>query len=168
MEKILQDHLSEDYLVRCIYMPSFDPEWVLQIERVPKLGNYQIITLSFEKNLWYHKNDTIRTTKNTMHIEQDKAMKLIELTHLFLENKSNTLLVGCQDGETIQFEINLCNNQQCGATICPSENSLTGRLVKSYEVLKACVIRGTMNQEAFDDLIDCLFNEASAYYKDDE
>lgn len=165
MERILQDHLSEDYLVRCIYMPSFDPEWVLQIERVPKLGNYQIITLSFEKNLWYHKNDTIRMTKNTMHIEQDKAMKIIDLTHLFLENKSNTLLVGCLDGETIQFEINLCNNQQCGATICPSENSLTGRLVKSFEVLKEGVISGTINQEAFDDLIDCLFNEASAYYK---
>ena len=167
MEKILQDHLSEDYLVRCIYMPSFDPEWVLQIERVPKLGNYQIITLSFEKNLWYHKNDTIRTTKNTMHIEQDKAMKLIDLTHLFLENKSNTLIVGCQDGETIQFEINLCNNQQCGATICPSENSLTGRLVKIFDVLRACVNSGTTNQEAFD-LINCLFNEASAYYESDD
>ena len=100
-----------------------------------------------------------------MHIEQDKALELINLTVLFIENKSNTLLVGCLDGETIQFEINLCNNQQCGATICPSENSLTGRLVKSFEVLKEGVISGTINQEAFDDLIDCLFNEASAYYK---
>lgn len=49
METILQDHLSDDFLVRCIYMPSFDPEWVLQIERDPELGCYQIITLSFEK-----------------------------------------------------------------------------------------------------------------------
>lgn len=164
METILQDHLSDDFLVRCIYMPSFDPEWVLQIERDPELGCYQIITLSFEKNLWCHKNDTIRMSMNTMPIEQDQAIKLIDLTQLFLENKSDTLQMCCLDGETIQFEINLCNYQQCGATQCPSKNSLTGRLVKSFDVLRTCVISGTKYQEAFD-LIKCLFNEASAYYK---
>lgn len=166
LEKILQEHLSEDYIIRCIYRPSFDPEWVLQVERDPELGHYQIITLSFEKNLWYHKNDTIGTTMKFMHIEQDKALELINLTVLFIENKSNIMLGGCLDCESIQFNVNVCGDIQCGAIEYLIENSLTGRLVKIFDVLKACVFSGTTNQEVFN-LIKCLYNEASAYYAGD-
>lgn len=165
--KILQEHLSDDYIVRCIYMPSFDPEWVLQVEEDSELGHYQIITLSFEKNLWYHKNDTIGTIMKNLCIEQDKALELINLTVLFFENKLNILQSGCLDGESVQFEVNVCGDKHCGATECPIENSLTGRLVKIFDILKTCVYNGTTNQEVFD-LIKCLYNEASAYYKGDD
>ena len=165
LEKILHDHLSEDFMIRCIFMPSFDPECVLQIERIPKTEDYQIITLSFEKNLWCHKNDSIGVSTNTMCIEKNKALGLINLTCLFFENKSDLMQPGCvNDGETIQFEVNVCGEKQCGATQCPTEESLTGRLVKIFDILRASVNSGKTNQEVLN-LIKCLYNEASAYYK---
>ncbi len=164
LEKILHDHLSEDFMIRCIFMPSFDPEYVLQVERIPKTEDYQIITLSFEKNLWYHKNDSIGVSTNTMCLDKNKALGLINLTCLFFENKSDTMQPGCvEDGETIQFEVNVCGEKQCGATQCPTEESLTGRLVKIYDILRTCVIRGTTKYEVFN-LIKSLYDEAFDYY----
>ena len=124
-------------MIRCIFMPSFDPECVLQVERIPKTEDYQIITLSFEKNLWYHKNDSIGVSTNTMCLEKNKALG---------------------------FEVNVCGEKQCGATQCPTEESLTGRLVKIFDILRASVNSGKTNQEVLN-LIKCLYNEASAYYK---
>lgn len=167
LEKILQDHLSEDFIVRCIYRPAFDPEWVLQVERDPKLEHYQIITLSLEKNLWYHKNDTIGTTMKIMHIEKDKALELINLTTLFIENKSNVMLGGCLDGESIQFEVNICGDIQCGAIEDLIENSLTGRLVAIYNMLKDAANNGSMSQDGFS-MIKCLYDEAYVYYSKNE
>jgi hypothetical protein len=100
-----------------------------------------------------------------MCIEKNKALGLINLTCLFFENKSDLMQPGCvNDGETIQFEVNVCGEKQCGATQCPTEESLTGRLVKIFDILRASVNSGKTNQEVLN-LIKCLYNEASAYYK---
>lgn len=69
-----------------------------------------------------------------------------------------------EKNKALGFEVNVCGEKQCGATQCPTEESLTGRLVKIFDILRACVNSGTTNQEAFD-LINCLFDDASTYYK---
>ena len=164
LETILHDHLAKDYLVRCIYMPAFDPEWVIQIEKDPNSGMFQLCVLSFKKNLWYQKDGEVGAEKTVVPIEKKTASNLIRLVNLFIENRYNGLVMGCiEDGESIQFEVNIDGAVKCGAIECPLGNSYPCRLVAYFKILKESVVNGTMKQEVFA-LVEILFEEASAYY----
>lgn len=163
LAKILHENLGEDFLFRCIYMPAYDPEWVVQLEKDPGSELFQLYVLSFGKNLWYQKDGEVEVTKIVVPIEDSQASGLANLVNLFIKNKSSGLRVGCLDGESIQFEINVDGDVQCGATVCPHEDSLEGRLVAVFSILKESVIIGTMDEDVFV-LAKCLFNEAFSYY----
>lgn len=166
LEKILHYNLSEDFLARCVFIPSFEPEWALQIERDTESKSFQICTLTFEKNLWYQKEDTVGVSKRTMLIEDVEAFGLINLVNVFIQNKSEFLTMGCvEDGEMIEFEALVAGVIQCGATVCPDENSYLGRLVAIIEMMKLSVDHDTLSQEVFA-LSKNLFDEVSTYYSD--
>lgn len=77
LEQILHHNLSEDYLARCVFIPSFEPEWALQIEKDAESGNCQICALTFEKNLWYQKEDEVGVSKKTMLIDCLKSQDTV-------------------------------------------------------------------------------------------
>ena len=85
LEEYFDYYLSGDYLARCVFIPSFEPEWVLQIERDADLGSCRICTLTFEKNLWYQKEDHVGVSKKTMLIEDEEAFGLINLVNVFIK-----------------------------------------------------------------------------------
>lgn len=166
LEQILHHNLSEDYLARCVFIPSFESEWALQIEKDTESGSCRICTLTFEKNLWYQKKDEVGVSKKTMLIEDQKAFDVINLVHVFIQNRSDFLTMECvEDGEMIEFEAPVDDVIQCGAIVCPSENSYLGRLVAIIEMMKVSMDHDDLNQEVFA-LSKILYNEVSAYYSD--
>lgn len=166
-DTIIRNRLCDDYLVRCVYLPSFDSKWVLQIEENSLSGCYQITTLSFNRHLWFHNNETIGISMDLMTIEKEIVLDLINLVSLFIENKTDFLVMGCMtDGETIQFKVKILNEIQCGTTSCPDETSLTGRLVDVFNKLRITVINGTMDQDLFAS-IKSLLEDTSYHYSID-
>lgn len=164
LETILHENLAKDFLVRCVYMPAFDPEWVVQLEKDPNFGAFQLCVLSFRKNLWYQKDGEVSAEKIAVPIEEKPASDMIRLVNLFIENKSNGLLMGgIEDGESIRFEVNVDGDVKCGATECPIGSTYQGRLVAFFEILKESVVNGTIDCDVFA-LAENLFDEASGYY----
>ena len=163
LETIIHEHLGEDFLVRCIYMPAFDPEWVIQLDINAKSGAFQLCVLFFRENLWYKKDGEVGGEKSVLPIEEKQASDLTKLVRQFIENKSGGLAGGCLDGESIQFEVKIDGDIHCGVIDCPADNSYPGRLVAIFGILKESVINGILNQEV-PALVETLYNEASAYY----
>lgn len=123
LDSILQTRLGDDYLFRFTAMPSFDPEYALQIESVDE--QYYIKVISFDKNLWYAKDVTdINIDECFVELETELAEQVLYLSRQFVDNKIDSVSVGGTiDGNLYQFEINENGVISCGQIWEPAPES---------------------------------------------
>ena len=127
LDSILQTRLGDDFLFRFTTMPSFDPEYALQIESVEE--QYFLKVISFDKNLWYAKDAAgINIDECFVELEKELAEQLLYLNKQFIDNKIDSVSVGSTiDGDLYQFEINENGAISCGQIWQPAPDSPLGR-----------------------------------------
>ena len=127
LDSILQTRLGDDYLFRFTAMPSFDPEYALQIESVEK--QYYLKVISFDKNLWYAKDAAgINIDECFVELETELAEQVLYLSRQFIDNKIDSVSIGSAiDGDLYQFEINENGVISCGQIWEPSSDSPLNR-----------------------------------------
>ncbi len=123
MDSVIQTRLGDEYLFRFTVMPSFDPEYALQIESVEEL--YFLKAISFDKNLWYAKDVTdINIDECFVELETELAEQVLYLSRQFIDNKIDSVSVGGTiDGNLYQFEINESGVISCGQIWEPAPES---------------------------------------------
>ena len=123
LDSILQTRLGDDYLFRFTAMPSFDPEYALQIESVEE--QYYLKVVSFDKNLWYAKDAAgINIDECSVELETELAEQVLFLSRQFVDNKTDSVSVGGTiDGDLYQFEINENGVISCGQIWEPASES---------------------------------------------
>lgn len=123
MDSVIQTRLGDEYRFRFTVMPSFDPEYALQIESVEEL--YFLKVISFDKNLWYAKDVTdINIDECFVELETELAEQVLYLSRQFIDNKIDSVSVGSAiDGDLYQFEINENGVISCGQIWEPAPES---------------------------------------------
>ena len=127
LDSIFQTRLGDDYLFRFTAMPSFDPEYALQIESVEK--QYYLKVISFDKNLWYAKDAAgIHIDECFVELETELAEQVLYLNKQFIDNKIDSVSIGSTiDGDLYQFEINENGVISCGQIWEPAPESPLNR-----------------------------------------
>lgn len=148
LDSILQTRLGDDYLFRFTAMPSFDPEYALQIESVDE--QYYIKVISFDKNLWYAKDAAgINIDECFVELETELAEQVLYLSRQFIDNKIDSVSVGSAiDGDLYQFEINENGVISCGQIWEPSSDSPLNRFCLLCAHLKdLCLTENKSNNQ---------------------
>lgn len=127
LDSILQTRLGDDFLFRFTAMPSFDPEYALQIESIEE--HYYLKVISFDKNLWYAKDAAgIHIDECFVELETELAEQVLHLSKQFIDNKIDSVSVGSTiDGDLYQFEINENGAISCGQIWEPAPESPLNR-----------------------------------------
>lgn len=127
LDSIFQTRLGDEYLFRFSVMPSFDPEYALQIESVDE--QYYLKVISFDKNLWYAKDAAdINIDECFVALETELAEQVLYLGGQFVDNEIDSISVGGTiDGVLYQFEINENGAISCGQIREPVPDSPLGR-----------------------------------------
>ena len=127
LDSIFQTRLGDDYLFRFTAMPSFDPEYALQIESVEE--QYFLKVISFDKNLWYAKDAAgIHIDECFVELETELAEQVLYLNKQFIDNKIDSVSIGSTiDGDLYQFEINENGVISCGQIWEPAPESPLNR-----------------------------------------
>ena len=148
LDSILQTRLGDDYLFRFTAMPSFDPEYALQIESVDE--QYYIKVISFDKNLWYAKDAAgINIDECFVELETELAEQVLYLSRQFIDNKIDSVSIGSAiDGDLYQFEINENGVISCGQIWEPSSDSPLNRFCLLCAHLKdLCLTENKSNNQ---------------------
>ena len=161
--KIIRTELNQDYLLRFIAQPSFDPEYVFQVEKETNTV-YKLKAIMFQENLWYSDNrDSIEIDTYEKPINKELA---IILDSLFKKATSSAMakkgwIEGGLDGETYYFYRKSETGISCGECWSPSKESALFELVNIcclliYDVMKETV---DIDNHNLIDRINKLYNK---------
>ena len=136
LDSVLQSRLGDEFLFRFTVMPSFDPEYALQIELVEE--QYYLKVISFDKNLWYANNAVnINIDECTAVMETEVAEHVLCLGRQFVDNKIDSVSFGgVMDGTTYLFEIKENEVISCGQIEEPFPDSPLDNMCKLCVHLK--------------------------------
>ena len=148
LDSILQTQLGDEYLFRFTAMPSFDPEYALQIESVEE--QYFLKVILFDKNLWYAKDAAdINIDECFIELETELAELVLYLSRQFVDNKIDSVSIGgVTDGDLYQFEINENGVISCGQIWQPAPDSPLNRFCLLCAHLKdLCLTENKSNNQ---------------------
>lgn len=148
LDSVLQTQLGDEYLFRFTVMPSFDPEYALQIESVEE--QYFLKVILFDKNLWYAKDAAdINIDECFIELETELAELVLYLSRQFVDNKIDSVSIGgVTDGDLYQFEINENGVISCGQIWQPASDSPLNRFCLLCAHLKdLCLTENKSNNQ---------------------
>jgi hypothetical protein len=148
LDSVLQTQLGDEYLFRFTVMPSFDPEYALQIESVEE--QYFLKVILFDKNLWYAKDAAdINIDECFIELETELAELVLYLSRQFVDNKIDSVSIGgVTDGDLYQFEINENGVISCGQIWQPAPDSPLNRFCLLCAHLKdLCLTENKSNNQ---------------------
>ena len=148
LDSILQARLGDNYLFRFTVMPSFNPEYAIQIESAEE--QYYLKVISFDKNLWYAKDATgINIDECFVELKTELAEQVLYLSRQFVDNKIDSVSVGSTiDGDLYQFEINENGVISCGQIWEPASDSPLNRFCLLCAQLKdLCLTENKSNNQ---------------------
>ena len=123
LDSIISTCLGDDFLARVVASPSFEPEYIMQIELVEK--KYYLKVISFDNNLWYAKKVTDLTINECNYdLETQIAERVLYLCKQFIDDRMDSVAIGFTDGDLYQFEVKVDGALSCGqvrepASFCP-------------------------------------------------
>jgi hypothetical protein len=148
LDSVLQTQLGDECLFRFTVMPSFDPEYALQIESVEE--QYFLKVISFDKNLWYAKDAAgINIDECFVELETELAEQVLYLSRQFVDNKIDSVSIGgVTDGDLYQFEINENGVISCGQIWQPAPDCPLNRFCLLCAHLKdGCLTENKSNNQ---------------------
>lgn len=148
LDSVLQTQLGDEYFFRFTVMPSFDPEYALQIESVEE--QYFLKVILFDKNLWYAKDAAdINIDECFIELETELAELVLYLSRQFVDNKIDSVSIGgVTDGDLYQFEINENGVISCGQIWQPAPDSPLNRFCLLCAHLKdLCLTENKSNNQ---------------------
>ena len=143
LELILIENLHEDYMVRFIAKPSFDPEYIFQIRKM-NCVNYEIEFVFFQENLWNARDyNSVMVAIRKCDVPKEIALKLYALFDVFIvDSLSHNVLGAIEDGDNFIFEHKNNDKVKCGEIWSPNKNTLLGELVHICNILIEYAIIG--------------------------
>lgn len=160
--KTLDKLIDQTYLLRFIAKPSFDPEYMFQIEKTEN-NKYSLQTILFHENLWYTKNrDSIKFEAFKRFISYDLVLYLDSLfkkaTNAAMIRKTS-FLAG-EDGENYYFfRQSIYSDISCGQCWSPSNGTPLDELINICDKLISFAKNDTVNIEEIKDRIDKLYSK---------
>lgn len=147
--KKIDSELDQNYLIRFIARPAFEPEYSFQIIKKSSC-TYELQTLSFPINLW-NTPDVDSTILNTVKLDSNLAQAIIKLFFkLTLDVSQNPIELGL-DGTTYNFLYSLDGEIKCAEVWSPKENSVLHKIVDVCEdVVEKSEDRDSSYFELFD------------------
>ena len=86
---LISNNLSDDYIIRFIAHPSFDPEYAFQIKKTDN-SSYEISTIAFKENIWYATNlDYVVKSINRRNISKKITLEIDTLFNVFIDSLSS-------------------------------------------------------------------------------
>lgn len=134
LEKIFISNFKQEFIVRLIAKPSFDPEYAFQIYQVDDSA-FAIETFEMKANLWY----TGRTDLINYYCRDIDTKLLQEIESLFkslinnAQNKS-PFMAGL-DGVTYNFLYNTNDVIKCVETCYIDNNSIMDEIIQIVDTL---------------------------------
>jgi len=135
LEKTLMKNFKEDYIIRFIAKPTYNPEYAFQIRKIDSI-NFEIEVVFFHENLWNVQsiNPTVDVRKR--NINKELVLKIDALFKIFTNTISNKEALGIvEDGTSFIFKRKTKDGITCGETWSPNETSPLGKLVCICNVL---------------------------------
>lgn len=161
-DKIISTELNQDYLIRFIARPSFDPESAFQIEKETHTV-YRLKVILFQENLWYSDHrDSIKVDPYERSISEDLAMSLDKLFNKATSSAmtKKTSIVEGLDGVTYYFykkpETGIIS---CGECWSPSDGTALFELVNICNLLIDYAVKGTNDIDYLIDRIAKLYTK---------
>ena len=148
LEKVLTDNFTEDFIIRYIAKPSFEPEYLFQIRETDN-SSYEIEAVVFLESLWEPLSasnfvyldqvnvpkvefilDSVKRDLHKRDIDKTLAIKLDDLFNVFTSsmNEVGTGII-IEDGIGYRFKRKNKDEIICGEAWSPNEDSPLGKLV---------------------------------------
>jgi hypothetical protein len=132
LNELLFKDLADNPFARFMAIPSFSKEYGFAIEK--KKNKYFINSITLSESYWRAKNrNEVKVIREKNEIEQELYNQIGRLFQLLAKQteKYDTIYYK-SDGETYYFITTDNNGEICiGETWSPSENSMTGKLIKN-------------------------------------
>ncbi len=135
LEKVLMNNLEEDYIIRFIAKPTYNPEYAFQIRKIDST-NFEIEAVFFHENLWNVQSINPSIDVRKRYINKELVLKIDALFKVFTNTISNkyTLFIG-EDCSSFIFKRKTIDGVICGETWSPNDTSPLGKLVCICKVL---------------------------------
>ncbi len=161
LEKIFRENLKEDYMLRFVAKPSFNPEYAFQINKIED-ANFEIAVLILHENLWnIQNNDSIQFSVISKRINCDFISSMDTLFRILTDSVSGVEAIGYgEDGVTYSFKYKSGDVVKCGEAWSPEDNSLLGDVVQICDNL---ILYAQGKNVDLDDLLDCIDLICRAY-----
>jgi len=135
LEKVLMNNLEEDYIIRFIAKPSYNPEYAFQIRKIDST-NFEIEAVFFHENLWNVQSINPSIDVRKRYINKELVLKIDALFKVFTNTISNKYALGIgEDGTSFIFKRKTIDGVICGETLSPNDTSPLGKLVCICNVL---------------------------------
>lgn len=128
LNRMIHGSLNDDYLVRYVAKPSFDPEYAFQISELDN-STYELIALTFSQNLWYAKDVDSLFIKRR-NIDSRLVSSVANLFKLLTDSITPQHTIGDLDGTDYIFMYNSNGTIRCGQTWSPGEKNILGEVVQ--------------------------------------
>lgn len=127
--EIISRNLDDDYIIRFIAKPTFDPEYAFQIRQKDSLS-FELECLVFQKNLWYIKNsDSLSFETYRRSIEKEIACNLNALFDVLTDVEGEDVLVTAEDGISFIFLRKSFAGIKCSQVFNPNEQTPLGKVI---------------------------------------
>lgn len=133
LENVLISNFNEEYLIRFIARPSFDPEYAFQICQAEDSA-FIIEAFEMKANLWNNKRpDSIDSFKR----EIDITLKgeLIALFSHIIDSQTKYLIRSQEDGEQYNFMANTSEGLKCAQAESADVNSALYEVIEIMDEL---------------------------------
>jgi hypothetical protein len=131
IRKVLLKDLSDTPDVRFLTLPSFSPEYVLDLNYDKKTEEYYLIFRVCESQIWTHENGkNIKVKEYKKKIDKNNYILIVDLFQTVVKETkySKDAMIGI-DGTDYYFMV-FDNGIKAGKVWSPNENSKMGRLVE--------------------------------------
>jgi protein gp37 len=129
-QKILNENLTKDYIIRFFAQPEFAPEYAFQIKRIDSL-RFEISAIVLHDNLWYFNQnvDSIKVNLYKRIIEYELFSKL---DRLFINLTNEHFVCTCGTGTAY------CFKKQIYDTSCDTSNVTTNKDFPLWKLASIC------------------------------
>ena len=129
LEKILLNEFKDEFILRFIAKPTFEPEYAFQIWKDSCL-NMKISAIRLQENLWNsQERGSVAVFYFRRNIDKQLALEVDALFKLFTGSVQNEAFGFGLDGITFIFKSRSKDEVKCGKAWSPDKDSPLGELV---------------------------------------
>jgi len=133
LEKVFISTFYQDFLIRFIAKPSFDPEYAFQIYQVDDSA-FIIEAFEMKANLWNNGNpDSVNAFRREINITLEQ--EIVTLFRVIIDSQGKYYFSSQEDGEQYNFLVNTYEGLRCAQDESADEDSDLNEIIEIMDDL---------------------------------